>query len=91
MPLTHDELNQRVRDTRYAVRGPIVIRAQAKLLSQSFDCIGPLEKSTFFVNVKQRYATMRQINDRVLIDFELVADIEKTVARSKGGRHVETN
>ena len=53
------------------------IRAQAKLLSQSFDCIGPLEESDFFENVMQSYANQRQIEDSVLIDFEIVADIQK--------------
>ena len=53
------------------------IRAQAKLLSQSFDCIGPLEESDFFENVVQSYANQRQIEDSVLIDFEIVADIQK--------------
>ena len=28
MPFTLDQVNPRVRETRYAVRGPIVIRAQ---------------------------------------------------------------
>ena len=52
-------------------------RAQAKLLSQSFDCIGPLEQSDFFENVRQSYANQRQIEDSVLIDFEIVADLQK--------------
>ena len=55
----------------------IVIRAQANLLSQAFDCIGPLEQSDYFRNVRQSYANQRQMQDSVLIDFEIIADLEK--------------
>ncbi len=54
----------------------IVIRAQARLLSQAFDCISPLEQSEYFANVKQNYANQRQIQDSVLIDFEIVANLQ---------------
>jgi type II secretory pathway component PulL len=55
----------------------IVTRAQAKLLSQAFDCIGPLEQSDYFANVRQSYANQRQIQDSVLIDFEIIADLKR--------------
>jgi len=58
----------------------LVTRAQAKLLSQAFDCIGPLEKSDYFTNVRQSYANQRRIENSVLIDFEIAADLRK-------GRH----
>lgn len=54
----------------------ITARAQAKLLSQAFDCIGPLEQSDYFENVKQNYANQRQIQDSLLIDFEIVANLQ---------------
>ena len=54
-----------------------VTRAQAKLLSQAFDCIGPLEQSDYFENVRQSYANQRQIEDSILIDFEIVADLQE--------------
>ena len=54
----------------------ITTRAQAKLLSQAFDCIGPLEQSDYFENVKQNYANQRQIQDSLLIDFEIVANLQ---------------
>ncbi len=54
----------------------IVIRAQARLLSQAFDCISPLEQSDYFDNVKQNYANQRQIQESVLIDFEIVANLQ---------------
>jgi hypothetical protein len=53
----------------------IVIRAQAGLLSEAFDCIGLLEESRYFANVRQSYANQRQIETNVLIDFEITADI----------------
>jgi len=56
----------------------LVIRAQAKLLSQAFDCIGPLEQSYCLANVRQSYANQRQIENSVLIDFEIAADLQKT-------------
>jgi hypothetical protein len=56
----------------------LVIRAQAKLLSQAFDCIGPLEQSGYLENVRQSYANQRQVENSVLIDFEIVADLQKT-------------
>lgn len=62
----------------------IVIRAQAKLLSQAFDCIGPLEQSPYFRNVRQSYANQRQIENSVLIDFEIKADLEQ--ADQPGGQ-----
>ena len=55
----------------------MVVRAQAKRLSQAFDCIDPLERSAYFVNVRQSYAYLREIEGQVLIDFELRADLEK--------------
>jgi len=55
----------------------VIIRAQARLLSQAFDCIGPLEQSDYFANVRQSYANQRQIENSVLIDFEIVADLQK--------------
>jgi hypothetical protein len=54
----------------------ITTRAQAKLLSQAFDCIGPLEQSDYFENVKQSYANQRQVQDSLLIDFEIVANLQ---------------
>jgi hypothetical protein len=59
----------------------ITARAQAKLLSQAFDCIGPLEQSDYFENVKQNYANQRQIQDSLLIDFEIVANLQETRSR----------
>lgn len=55
----------------------IVLRAQAKLLSEAFDCIGPLEQSDYFENVRGSYANQRQIEDSVLIDFEITAELLK--------------
>ncbi|MHC4293627.1 MAG: hypothetical protein ACYS67_01985 [Planctomycetota bacterium] len=55
----------------------ITTRAQAKLLSQAFDCIGPLEQSDFFKNVKQSYANQRRIQDSLLIDFEVIANLQE--------------
>ncbi len=55
----------------------ITTRAQAKLLSQAFDCIGPLEQSDYFQNVKQNYANQRQIQDSLLIDFEVTANLQQ--------------
>jgi hypothetical protein len=55
----------------------LVIRAQAKRLSQAFDSIGPLERSQYFSNVRQTYANQRQIQDSVLIDFEITAELRK--------------
>lgn len=62
----------------------VVIRARAKLLSRAFDCIGPLEQSDYFGNVRQSYANQRQIENSVLIDFEIIADLQK--ARHSGDR-----
>jgi len=59
----------------------ITTRAQAKLLSQAFDCIGPLEQSDYFENVKQNYANQRQIQDSLLIDFEIVANLQEAPHR----------
>lgn len=61
----------------------IVIRAQAGLLSEAFDCIGLLEESSYFANVRQSYANQRQIETNVLIDFEITADIEQPSAERK--------
>ncbi len=59
----------------------ITTRAQAKLLSQAFDCIGPLEQSDYFQNVKQSYANQRQIQDSLLIDFEVIANLQQVSNR----------
>lgn len=59
----------------------ITTRAQAKLLSQAFDCIGPLEQSDYFENVKQSYANQRQIQDSLLIDFEIIANLQEAPHR----------
>lgn len=55
----------------------VVIRAQAKWLSQAFDAIDPLEQSPYLANVRQSYAHLRELEGQVLIDFELRADLEK--------------
>lgn len=55
----------------------VVVRAQAKWLSQAFDCIDPLEQSRYLANVRQSYAHLREFEGQVLIDFELRADLEK--------------
>jgi hypothetical protein len=62
----------------------VVIRAQAKRLSQAFDCIDPLEKSEYLANVRQNYAHLREMEGQVLIDFELRADPEKSTSRETG-------
>ncbi|MHC4166322.1 MAG: hypothetical protein ACYSWQ_05140 [Planctomycetota bacterium] len=54
----------------------VVVRAQARWLSQAFDCIGPLEQSAYLSNVRQSYAHLRELEGQVLIDFELRADLE---------------
>jgi hypothetical protein len=55
----------------------VIVRAQAKWLSQAFDCIDPLEQSVYISNVKQSYAHLRELEGQVLIDFELRADLER--------------
>ena len=55
----------------------VVVRAQAKWLSQAFDCIDPLERSVYLSNVRQSYAHLRELEGQVLIDFELRADLER--------------
>ena len=55
----------------------VVVRAQAKWLSQAFDCIDPLERSAYLSNVRQSYAYLREFKGQVLIDFELRADLER--------------
>ena len=55
----------------------VVVRAQAKWLSQAFDCIDPLERSVYLLNVRQSYAHLRELEGQVLIDFELRADLTK--------------
>jgi len=55
----------------------VVVRAQAKWLSQAFDCIDPLERSAYLSNVRQSYAHLRELEGQVLIDFELRADLER--------------
>jgi len=64
--------------------GQVVIRAQAKRLSQAFDCIDPLERSEFLANVRQNYAHLREIEGQVLIDFELRADLKKSTTKETG-------
>lgn len=59
----------------------VVVRAQAKWLSQAFDCIDPLEQSPYLSNVRQNYAHLREFEGQVLIDFELRADLEKRLSR----------
>ena len=58
----------------------VVVRAQAKWLSQAFDCIDPLERSVYLSNVRQSYAHLRELEGQVLIDFELRADLESALA-----------
>lgn len=55
----------------------VVVRAQAKWLSQAFDCIDPLERSAYLANVRQSYAHLRELEGQVLIDFELRADLDR--------------
>ncbi len=62
----------------------VVIRAQAKRLSQAFDCIDPLERSPYLANVRQNYAHLRELEGQVLIDFELRADLEGLVVKETG-------
>jgi hypothetical protein len=59
----------------------VVIRAQARWLSQAFDAIDPLEQSPCLANVRQSYAHLRELDGQVLIDFELRADLEKRAAK----------
>jgi hypothetical protein len=59
----------------------VVVRAQAKWLSQAFDCIDPLEQSRYLSNVRQNYAHLREFEGHVLIDFELRADLETRLSR----------
>lgn len=54
----------------------VVIRAQAKRLSQAFDCIDLLERSEYLANVRQNYAHQRELEGRILIDFELWTELE---------------
>jgi hypothetical protein len=60
----------------------VVIRAQAKRLSQAFDCIDPLEQSPYLANVRQNYAHLRELEGQVLIDFELRADLEVSAVKT---------
>jgi hypothetical protein len=60
----------------------VVIRAQAKRLSQAFDCIDPLERSPYLANVRQNYAHLRELEGQVLIDFELRADLEGSAGKA---------
>jgi type II secretory pathway component PulL len=62
----------------------VVVRAQAKWLSQAFDCIDPLEQSAYLSNVRQSYAHLRELEGQVLIDFELRADLERRPAQEAG-------
>ena len=57
--------------------GQLVLRGQARQLYQAFDCIGLLERSDLFVDVRQDYAQQRQIAGKVLIDFQVTAGLEK--------------
>jgi hypothetical protein len=61
--------------------GQVVIRAQAKRLSQAFDCIDPLERSEYLANVRQNYSHLREMEGQVLIDFELRADLARPSIR----------
>ena len=63
--------------TQPSVPAVVIMRAQAKWLSQAFDCIDPLERSTYLANVRQSYAHLRELEGQVLIDFELRADLQK--------------
>lgn len=62
----------------------VVVRAQAKRLSQAFDCIDPLERSGYLADVRQNYAHLREIEGQVLIDFELAAHLERPTVREAG-------
>ena len=62
----------------------VILRAQAKRLSQVPDCIDPLERSPYLSNVRQNYAHLREIEGQVLIDFELRADLEKLRTKEAG-------
>lgn len=62
----------------------VVVRAQARWLSQAFESIEPLEQSAALADVRQSYAHLRELEGQILIDFELRADLEKrTVKQAK--------
>jgi hypothetical protein len=62
----------------------VVVRAQARWLSQAFECIDPLERSAYLCNVRQSYAHLRELEGQVLIDFGLRADLERHRTKEAG-------
>ncbi len=66
-------------DIRYESQGKFSLGGTAESMSVVFAFVDKLEKSSYFKDVKTKYTTKRKAGKRDLVDFEIVATLEKKV------------
>ncbi|MDD5560715.1 MAG: pilus assembly protein PilM [Candidatus Omnitrophica bacterium] len=49
----------------------LVLRGQSNEMSEVFNFVNKLEESSYFQNVKSKYATKRKVGDKEITDFEI--------------------
>ena len=64
-------------DIRYDAQGKFSLGGTADSMSVVFAFVDKLEKSSYFKDVKTKYTTKRKAGKRDLVDFEIVATLEK--------------
>ena len=64
-------------DIRYDAHGKFSLGGTADSMSAVFSFVDKMEKSIYFKDVKTKYTTKRKAGKRDLVDFEIVATLEK--------------
>ena len=67
-------------DIRYDAQGKFSLGGTADSMSVVFAFVDKLEKSSYFKDVKTKYTTKRKAGKRDLVDFEIVATLEKKLS-----------
>lgn len=70
-------INLSLADIRYDAQGKFFLGGTAESMSVVFSFVDKMEKSKFFKDVKTKYATKRKSEKRDVVDFEIVATLEK--------------
>lgn len=61
----------------YSAQKPLVLKGQAKALSDVFNFVNTLEASEIFKEVEVRHSSKRRIKDQEVADFEITCQIER--------------
>ncbi|MFC1807262.1 pilus assembly protein PilM [Candidatus Omnitrophota bacterium] len=69
----------RIVDIKFDDKGDFSIKGTAQTMSGVFTLVSSLEKSTYFKDVKNRYATKRKEEGEDVADFEIICSLIKNV------------